>query len=313
MKKVGFFYNSVFLEHRTSPGHPESPKRLEAIITAVKNDPLSEELVWVDMFPRRAPESLYKVHTRDYVAFVEKTIADGAAVLDFGDTTVSEKSYLAALTAADAVVDAVDQVHRGVLDNAFCAVRPPGHHAERDKAMGFCIFNNIAVGATHLFKSGVKRVAIVDWDVHHGNGTQHAFQKDGRVLFVSLHQYPHYPGTGSAHETGFAKGKGMIKNFPMRSDAGNEEYIDAFHKEIVPALDEFKPQFILISAGFDGHKNDPLASVGLDTETFVEFTRILMDSAEKHCDGKVVSVLEGGYDLQALGESVVAHLKEMMK
>jgi acetoin utilization deacetylase AcuC-like enzyme len=312
MRKIGFFYNPIFIDHDTGPGHPESPERLKAIVSAVKSDPVGGQLTHISSFPRRAPESLYSVHDESYVSSVRSAVEGGARVLDFGDTTVSGRSYDAALIAADAAVEAAIQVWKGSLDRAFCALRPPGHHAERKQAMGFCLFNNIAVAAANLLEQGVNRIAIIDWDVHHGNGTQHAFENTDRVLFISLHQYPHYPGTGSRDEDGVGNGKGYTINFPMYMGTGEPEYMAIFDTEIVPALNVYKPDIILVSAGFDAHRNDPLAGISLETETYAKMTQRLLDVAEKHCKGRLVSYLEGGYNLPVLTESVLAHLREMV-
>jgi acetoin utilization deacetylase AcuC-like enzyme len=200
-------------------------------------------------------------------------------------------------------------VLEGEISSAFCCVRPPGHHAERGRAMGFCIFNNIAVAAAHLLEGeGLARVAIVDWDVHHGNGTESMFIDDDRVLYVSLHQYPHYPGTGSAETVGRGKGQGYNINLPMRGGAGDREYLAVFRERIIPALDEFEPEFILISAGFDGHEDDPLSSTILTTAAYRTMTELVKASAEKYCKGRIVSFLEGGYDLRALADSVEVHI-----
>lgn len=309
MNKTGFFFNPIFLEHKTGPGHPESPQRLKHLISKLKSDPLYQKLIKIDTFPSLAPESLYSVHAQDHVSRVRSAIESGATVLDSGDTTVSAKSFAAALKAADAAVEAAVQVWQGKLQRAFVAVRPPGHHAERNEVIGFCIFNNIAVAAHHLLHLNVERIAIIDWDVHHGNGTQNCFYEDNRVLFISLHQYPHYPRTGSANETGSGEGKGYTLNFPMPAGSNAEDYLHIFKERITTELDKFVPEIILISAGFDAHSNDPLSSIDLETETFAAMTRILLESAEKHCNGKMVSILEGGYNVDAFSDSIIEHLK----
>jgi acetoin utilization deacetylase AcuC-like enzyme len=309
MKKVGFFYNSIFLEHDTGGGHPERPERLRAILGAIEQSPIGKELIRFEDFPARAPGSLYRVHEKPYVEWVDSQIKGGVRVLDFGDTVVGPRSYEAALKAADAAVDAAVQVWSGEIDRAFVAPRPPGHHAEADHAMGFCIFNNIAVAASWLLGHGAERLAIVDWDVHHGNGTQAAFYSDPRVLFISLHQYPHYPGTGSSHERGAGEGEGTTLNIPMAPGSSDEHYLAAFENMVIPALDDYEPEMILVSAGFDGHRHDPLSSIGLSTETFGEMARMVCEASERHCKGRVAAVLEGGYDLAALSESVVLVLE----
>lgn len=312
MKRVGFFYSPFFLEHDTGAGHPESSQRLKSILKGIEDHSLSSQLIRIDFFPNRAPKSLLPVHSAEYIEFVAKAVTEGAKVLDFGDTTVSDKSYEAALLAADAAAEAADQVWSGKLDRAFVAVRPPGHHAERDRAMGFCLFNNIAVAANHLLNSGAVRIAIIDWDVHHGNGTQNAFYREKRVLYISLHQFPHYPGSGLPSERGSGGGEGFNLNFPMRAGAGHDEYMAAFRGEILSSLNDFKPEIILVSAGFDAHEDDPLASIRLRTESYVEMTDLLLDVAERHGKGRLVSVLEGGYNLPILAECVSAHLNELL-
>jgi acetoin utilization deacetylase AcuC-like enzyme len=313
MKKVGFLYNPIFLEHDSGAGHPESPKRLEAILRMLEKAPFSGDLIRVEDFTPRAPESLHLVHDFAYVEWVEERIREGYSVLDWGDTRVGPHSYEAALKAADAAVEAAVRVWTGGLDRAFVAPRPPGHHAEHNRAMGFCIFNNIAVAAAWMLNEGAKRLAIVDWDVHHGNGTQNTFYSEPRVLFISLHQYPHYPGTGAADERGSGEAVGTTMNFPMRAGSGDEEYLQAFDNKILPALEEFAPEMILISAGFDAHRRDPLSSIQLSTKAYGEMTSRLCNTADKLCGGKVVSILEGGYDLGILQEAVGLHITKLME
>jgi acetoin utilization deacetylase AcuC-like enzyme len=252
------------------------------------------------------------VHDRAHVENLERTIRSGARVLDDGDTTVSADSWDAALTAVGASLAAADRVARGQWRNAFVAVRPPGHHAERDRAMGFCLLNNVAITARYLqHRHGIERVAIVDWDVHHGNGTQHAFEADPSVLFVSLHQHPLYPGTGAAAERGVGAGEGTTLNLPLASGAGDAEYLAAFEQRVLPALEAFEPGFVLVSAGFDAHRDDPLSGQRVSADGFRRMSRLLVDHAEAHAGGRLVSLLEGGYDLNALAESVEAHIGEL--
>jgi acetoin utilization deacetylase AcuC-like enzyme len=209
---------------------------------------------------------------------------------------------------------AVDAVMDGKVRNVFCAVRPPGHHATRDRAMGFCLFNNVAVAARYVQeRHGLRRVLIVDWDAHHGNGTQEAFYGDNEVLYFSTHQFPCYPGSGSAGETGEGAGKGFTVNVPMQAGSGDAEYLRAFREVLVPEADKFRPEFVILSAGFDAHEGDPITDLGVTTTGFAQLTDIVKGIAEKHCGGRLVSVLEGGYDLKNLGDSVVAHVKELMR
>lgn len=249
------------------------------------------------------------VHDPDYVETILSMKIDDPVTLDWGDTVATSATPLAALHAAGAGVQAVKLVLDGSYPVVFCAARPPGHHAEPNRAMGFCVFNNIAVAAAYLVNhTDIKRVAIVDWDVHHGNGTEKAFFEDDRVLYISLHQFPYYPGTGPSAMQGKGDGLGYNINIPMRAGSGNREYSRAFADKVIPAIDDFKPDFILISAGFDGHNYDPLAGMQLTTSAFGEMTRQIKDCADRHCEGRIVSFLEGGYDLEGLAECVEEHL-----
>ena len=253
------------------------------------------------------------VHDPEYVKGILSLEIDEAVVLDWGDTIATKATPRAALLAAGAGVQAARLVLDGTLGSAFCCVRPPGHHAERGRAMGFCIFNNVAVAAAYLVEEeAVRRVAVVDWDVHHGNGTERMFLEDDRVLYISLHQYPHYPGTGSADTVGAGRGAGYTLNLPMGAGAGDREYLLAFSDRVIPALDEFKPLFILVSAGFDGHAEDPLSSTLLTSPAYGRMTAMLRECAERHCGGKIVSMLEGGYDLAALADSVEEHVRALL-
>jgi acetoin utilization deacetylase AcuC-like enzyme len=305
---IGFIRHELFLKHLQGFSHVESPERVKAIIERVSKSPVAKSLLFIEAEPAER-EWLERVHTPDYVRGILSLEIEEAVVLDWGDTVATPASPQAALYAAGAGVQAAKLVLDGAISSAFCCVRPPGHHAEPDRAMGFCIFNNIAVTAAHLIEAaGLKRVAIVDWDVHHGNGTEKIFIEDDRVLYISLHQYPHYPGTGHAGTTGIGKGAGFNINLPMGAGAGDREYLAAFDKRILPALDEFKPEFILISAGFDAHGDDPLSGTTLTTGAYGKMTELLKASAERHCKGRIVSLLEGGYDINALAESVEEHL-----
>jgi acetoin utilization deacetylase AcuC-like enzyme len=310
--KTGFVYNETFLDHDTGAAHPERPDRLRAIVKHLQGLPLWMELQHLVIDPANEDE-LLGVHTSRHVKFVKESCSRGAQILDHGDTHVCAESYRVALLAAGGVLTAVDALLSGVLRNAFCAVRPPGHHAESDAVMGFCLFNNVAIAARYAQKKyGVARVAIVDWDVHHGNGTQEIFYKDPSVFYISTHQYPFYPGTGAREERGRNRGEGYTLNCPMYAGSGEKEYLEAFTKEIIPALEIYRPELLLISAGFDAHKDDPLANIQLTEATFAALTRMLAEVAEKHSGGRVISVLEGGYNLQALAASVEAHVRELM-
>jgi acetoin utilization deacetylase AcuC-like enzyme len=311
MNTLGLIYHPDYLRHETGSGHPERPQRLEALIQHLLSTPL-----WGSMSHLRpSPASLdavHLIHPERHTAMVKVRCQVGEQMLDEGDTRVCKDSYDIALLATGGVLQAIDEVVRGRLKRAFCAVRPPGHHAEASKVMGFCLFNSIAIGARYAqTKHGLERVAIVDWDVHHGNGTQQAFYEDDTVLFVSLHQYPLYPGTGAASERGAGRGEGFTLNCPMGAGSVEKDYLDAFQAQILPALHRFQPQLLMISAGFDAHADDPLAGIKLTEESYRRLTELLLEISEKYCDGRIVSVLEGGYNLEALARSVQCHLTAM--
>src|SRR3990170_7285996 len=321
MKKTGFVYSPVYLKHNTG-NHPENSNRLTTIIKWIENENLTKKLINLTPIPATV-EQISLIHDREYIHNVkeacEKLIPPlpplekgGRGELD-ADTVISEDSYDAALLAAGGVITGVDAVFEGKIHNAFCCVRPPGHHAEKKRAMGFCIFNNIAIGAKYAQKMyNVKRVFIIDWDVHHGNGTQNAFYNDPAVFYVSLHQEYLFPGTGRSDETGNGDGKGFTMNLPLPHGQGDKEYISLFKKRIYPKIINYKPDLIMISAGFDAHINDPLGSMNITSEGFGKLTDIICEASDKVCKGRIVSVLEGGYNLEALGESVVFHLKSLI-
>jgi acetoin utilization deacetylase AcuC-like enzyme len=295
------------LEHDPGPYHPESPARLRAVLAAL-DTPEFARLARREA-PEAAIEDLTRVHPR---AFVERLLAvvpeSGHRGID-ADTILSPASGRAALRAAGAVVAAVDAVVAGEADNAFCAVRPPGHHAEPGRAMGFCLFNNIAVGALRAREvHGLARVAVIDFDVHHGNGTQARFAEDPSLFYASTHQFPLYPGTGAASETGV----GNIVNVPLRPMSGSREFRLGMTGTILPALDAFRPEMVFISAGFDAHRNDPLAQLALEDADYTWVTEQLLGIAGQHAKGRVVAALEGGYDLAALAASAAAHLRVLM-
>lgn len=300
--KVSFFYSDTFLLHSPPPGHPERSERLRSLIDHLKRDS-----IW-NVVDHRTPvpasvDHILPIHTRDHLQRIQHICETGGGPLDEGDTHAGPTSYDVAMLAAGAVISAVDTVLDNQANAAFCAVRPPGHHAERDRPMGFCLFNNAAIGARHAqHNRGIERVAILDWDVHHGNGTQHLFEDDPTVLYISLHQYPFYPGTGARNERGTGKGVGYTMNFPLPAGTGEGEYASLFKKEIVPALEHYRPGLLLLSAGFDAHKDDPLAGMELTEHSFGMFTTLVRDIAP------IVSVLEGGYNLDALAKSVEQHL-----
>ncbi len=311
MKTVGFVYHEEYLEHDTGPEHPERPDRLKAIVGHLNQIGMLKNLRQL----RPAPASLdwiQKAHPMSYIQMIERRCLAGETVLDSGDTRVCKKSYAVALLAAGGVLRAVDEVIEGNSTNVFCTVRPPGHHAETHSVMGFCLFNNVAIGARYAQrKYGIGRVAILDWDVHHGNGTQEIFWTDPSVLYISTHQYPLWPGTGASNEAGEGAGEGFTLNLPMRPGSGEKEFIEAFHSRIMPALHKFRPELLMISAGFDAHKDDPLANINLTEQSFTTMTEFATEIASKYCGGRIVSVLEGGYNLDALVRSVEAHLNAL--
>ena len=295
------------LEHDPGRHHPESAARLRAVFDTLA-DPEFARLERREA-PEATLEDLLRVHPRAHVERLLRAVPKSGHVGIDADTILSPASGAAALRAAGAVVAAIDAVAAREADNAFCAVRPPGHHAEPERAMGFCLFNNIAVGAlraraAHKFR----RIAVVDFDVHHGNGTQAAFAADDGLFYASTHQSPLYPGTGSARETGV----GNIVNVPLRPMAGSSQFRAGMRERILPALDAFRPEFLLISAGFDAHKNDPLAQLMLEESDYTWITERLVEIAYRHAGGRLVSALEGGYDLPALSASVAAHIRVLM-
>jgi len=300
-----------FIEHDTGPGHPEAGIRLSAVMERLETSASASRLTRIP--PEAAPvESIRRVHDAAHIEHIQGLSALGRLVSVTPDTVLSPATYGAALAASGGVQRAVDEVMAGRITNAFCALRPPGHHAERDRAMGFCFLNHIAIGARYLQDHyAIRRVAIVDWDVHHGNGTQHSFEDDGDVFYFSIHQYPHYPGTGSRLEQGRGPGRGTTLNVPVSAGTGNAAYLEAFREELRPALDAFHPEFILLSAGFDAHRRDPLAAVDLTESGFGDLTAEVTAMAHDHCQGRVVSMLEGGYDLEALSASVDVHVEAL--
>ena len=303
-----FYSHPACSEHDPGPGHPENPGRLAAIEKAL--DTSEFEALVRHQAPLADKAQIARVHPMAFVeAVLDAVPAEGYVAIDM-DTTMSPRSGEAALRGAGAVLEAVDRVFAGEADNAFCAVRPPGHHAEPGRAMGFCIFNNVAVAALQAREvHGAQRVAVVDFDVHHGNGTQAAFWNDPDLFYASTHQWPLYPGSGSAEETGVS---GNIVNCPLRVGAGSSEFRQAVTAEILPALRDFSPQLVIISAGFDAHRDDPLAQMNLDDADYAWVTGELMGLAADSCEGRLVSALEGGYDHAALARSSAAHVKALM-
>ena len=309
--KTGFVYHERFLDHDTGPGHPERPERLKALVAHLRKVGLWQKLHHL-IIDQASEEYVLKVHTSQHLKFIREACQRGQTILDQGDTLACKESYDVALLAVGGTLAGVDAVLSGPLNNVFCAVRPPGHHAERSTVMGFCLLNNVAVAARYAqLRYGVERVAIIDWDVHHGNGTQEIFYEDKSVFYFSVHQYPFYPGTGSRSERGAGNGNGYTLNIPMTAGSAEKKYIEAFTKEILPTLDGYRPDLIIISAGFDAHKDDPLANINLTEHSYGVLTSMLMETADKYCHGKIISVLEGGYNLQALSQSVEKHIVKL--
>ena len=311
--KTAFVYGAIYLAHKTGAGHPERPERLEAIVRRLNDGGLMDRLIPIPPTPA-ATEWITTIHSPQYVERVRKACAEGEMFMDSSDTPISAQSYDAAVAAVGGILAAVDAVVEGKARNAFCAVRPPGHHALKDQAMGFCLFNNVAIATRYVQKKhGLTKVLIVDWDVHHGNGTQAAFDDDPTVLEFDLHQHPFYPGSGTADEKGKGKAVGLKINVPLPAGSGDEAYKTAMETRLKPAALEFRPDFVLISAGFDAHKADPLGGMKVTPEGYAAMTRIVRQIAETCCKGRIVSVLEGGYDLEGLADSVEAHVRALME
>lgn len=310
--KTALVHHDIYQKHNTGPGHPESPMRYQVVMDALRAVPrLWESLI--EITPEKASKGLIQAaHTPQHFKHVELAFANGIDRLD-PDTIVSMQSFDVALYAAGGAIAAVDAVMQGEADNAFVAVRPPGHHATGENAMGFCLFNNVAVAARYAQNNykEIDRVAILDWDVHHGNGTQGIFYDDPRVYFMSMHQYPWYPGSGSRGETGFGRGLGSTMNIPIKANTDAKEQTRMFEGALEDIAKNFKPDLIMISAGFDAHLTDPLGQLRLEDADFASMTRTVKQWADDVCSGRVVSVLEGGYNLETLGITVKNHVAEL--
>ncbi len=306
---TGFIYDPAYLEHDTGHGHPECRRRLEVSMAHLAAQR------WFERAKRIAARTaeiacIEAIHDHGYIQRARGACAAGERYLDSPDVAISSRSFDAALLAAGAGLELADRLLGGEIDNGFAMLRPPGHHAEHAMALGFCLFNNVAILARYLQKRyGIDKVLILDWDVHHGNGTQHSFYTDPSVLYVSLHQYPFYPGTGAWTETGSGAGAGTTLNCPMAAGATDGDYHAAFRKHILPKINAFKPEFILISAGFDAHRDDPLAEVCLTTECFGWMSQRMLEAADQHAEGRLIALLEGGYNLRALPLCIAEHLK----
>ena len=301
----------LYKRHVPGPGHPERPARFDAVLCALERAGCAARMLRVP--PRAATEDeVAACHTRKYIAVVKHDAARGYETLSTGDTSLSAESLDVAFEAAGGVLNAVDAVVERRAQNAFCVVRPPGHHATRDRGMGFCIFNHVAIAARYAQRRhGIARVLIADWDVHHGNGTQDIFYADGSVLFFSTHQHPWYPGTGRPDETGEGAGEGATLNCPFPAGSGRAEILGAFERKLLPAARDFHPDLVLISAGFDSRLGDPLGRFTLSDTDFADLTTLMLEIADTYAGGRLVSVLEGGYNLEGLASAAVAHVSAL--
>ncbi len=311
MKRTGFVYDERFLLHDTGGFHPESPERLLAIWKRLSDSGILEKLTLIkaDKANQRWIEAVHSIH---YIMRFDEACIAGFTEFEHPDNAICRDTYDIAFLAVGGVLNAIDMVMQGKIDNAFCAVRPPGHHAEVDKPMGFCYFNNVAIGARYLQKQyDIERVAIIDFDVHHGNGTQHIFDKDPSVLYYSIHEHPSfaYPGTGREFEVGIGEGDGFTVNSPVLPGRGDEEYRRLIMQDLVPAIKDFKPEFIILSAGFDAHESDMMSGTNLTTDGYDFVTEVIMNLVNRFAEGRVVSVLEGGYNLDVLPVLVENHIK----
>jgi acetoin utilization deacetylase AcuC-like enzyme len=309
---AGLLVDPIYIQHETGRGHPESPQRYEAITEALTDAGLIGRTIPLCQKQATADE-ISLCHTDEYIELARKDVESGKSDLSTGDTAICRRSYEVAASAVGGVLNAVDAVMSGKMETAFCAVRPPGHHARPAQGMGFCLFNNIAIGARYAQKRyGAEKVLIVDWDVHHGNGTQDIFDEDPSVFFFSTHQSPWYPFTGHAEETGKNKGAGTTMNCPFPAGTGMAEIGGAIRQKLVPAMKSFGPDLIMISAGFDSRVDDPLGRFKLTDADFVTLTQLLRELAEEHCHGRLISALEGGYNLAGLSSAVVSHVNALL-
>jgi acetoin utilization deacetylase AcuC-like enzyme len=303
------FADPLFLEHQTGM-HPESTERLRFLHEFLKQQPVAGKFISGTIHPAQ-PAQLELVHTRAYIDEVRRFAEAGGGRIE-ADTVISPRSYDVAVMAAGAGLSAVDAVLTGESKRALCLVRPPGHHALGDAAMGFCLFNNVALAAAHAVRRhGLNRVLVVDFDVHHGNGTQDIFYESAEVYFLSIHRFPFYPGTGAPNETGSGRGLGTKFNLPVRFGTSRHDYLEQFQTALRDAAARARPELLLLSAGFDAHRADPVGSLGLETEDFGPITRLLVEVADTHCQGRVVSLLEGGYNIRCLAESVTCHMEAL--
>jgi len=312
-RPTAIVWADAYVEHLTGDGHPEQPARVTAIRDRLEADGLLGQVRRIE--PHAATdEAILRCHTVDYLRIATEDVADGEPRLSTGDTRISPRSLDIARLASGGLIAAVDAVVKGDAVNAFAVVRPPGHHATPKRGMGFCLFNNVAIAARHAQAvHGIRRVLIVDWDVHHGNGTQDIFYEDGSVLFFDTHQHPLYPGTGLAGETGRGAGEGLTINCPFPAGSGRREIVGAFRERLLPAAERFEPELVLVSAGFDSRIDDPLGSFTLTDDDFAELTGLVRGIADAHANGRLVSTLEGGYALAGLASAAASHVRAMME
>lgn len=313
MPRVGLIAHPDFSRHDTGFGHPERPERLLAIRNRLDETGLRDRLL--DISPRNLEvDWLEKVHTSTYITDVKRRCEQNVRLMDAGDTFICPASFEVACLAAGSACEAVEAVMDDRAGAVFCATRPPGHHAERDRAMGFCLFNNAAVAARYIQTAHrLERILIVDWDVHHGNGTQHIFEEDPTVFYFSVHQHPHYPWfTGSSGERGIGEGTGTNLNAPLPAGAGDEQFLRAFDELLAPEMERFQPEFVIVSAGFDAHVDDPLSGTRVTAVGFAEMTRRVRQLARMYANDRLISVLEGGYDLKGLALCVEYHLSALL-
>jgi acetoin utilization deacetylase AcuC-like enzyme len=314
MKRTGFLYDERYLLHDTGPNHPESPERLKAIYQGIKQAGLLPNLTLIQAM-RADLEWIETVHSKNYIKRFEAACRSGNSTFDSPDNQMCAETFETALLAVGGVLDTVRQVMTGQIDNVFCAVRPPGHHAEREFAMGFCYFNNVAIAARYLQAEwAIQRVGIVDFDVHHGNGTQHIFEEDPTVFYYSIHQHPTFafPGTGRVFETGEGEGVGTIRNYPVLPGHGDKEYQGLVERDLMPVMEAFSPEVILVSAGFDAHVDDDMSDIQLSTEGFSRIMQRIVALAQHCSNGRLISVLEGGYCIKRLPELAANHVKILL-
>jgi acetoin utilization deacetylase AcuC-like enzyme len=314
MKKTGFLYDERFLLHCTGPDHPEASERLEAVFRGIQEAGLLSKIT-VLKASRADQKWVESVHSSEHINSLRAACLAGVTEYGHPDNQMCKETFEIAMLAVGGILETVKRVMEGKLDNAFCAVRPPGHHAEVDKAMGFCYFNNVAIAARYLEKEwGIKRVGIVDFDVHHGNGTQHIFECDRSVFYYSVHEHPSfaYPGTGREFEKGSEYGLGFTLNSPVLPGQGDKEYQALIERDLVPAFERFRPEVILVSAGFDAHIDDDMSDINLSTEGFSWIMRKLVDMADKYSNGRIISILEGGYSLERLPELIRNHVQILL-